>query len=803
MLSRTSISARAMIHAGVAGIALIAAPGLAQDVASVGDEPVAQDQTAGDGDIVVTARRREENLLDVPIAVTAYSGEALEQSGAIDITDISDTTPNVTIENSRATNSTLSAFIRGVGQQDPVGGFEAGVGIYLDDVYLNRPQAAVLDIYDVERIEVLRGPQGTLYGRNTIGGAIKYVTRRLPDDVEVKLRATYGSYDQADGVVSLSAPIGDMFKVGVSGARLSRGGFGDNINLGIENYNKDVWAGRGSIEFESPDKRLFIRVAGDYTHDKSNPRNGHRLTPGLFSGAPVLGDVYDTRAGLTLPAQDIKAYGLMMNVTAELSDNFTLRSISAWREDKSFVPIDFDALPTVDVDVPGLYFNDQVSQEFQLLYDSDRLHGLVGFYYLEANALTQFDVILATTGPLLGLGLDIEDGFGQFTSGDVNTETWSVFGDFTFDVTDWLSVSAGGRYTRDNRRSIIFKSNRLGGASPPFGGTAVNLGPPITDFRGDASFDKFTPRASISIKPSEDLMVYASYSKGFKGGGFDPRGSANITPNTDGVAGPPSYAEIYDFFLFEPETVDSYEVGVKGSLFDRGFTYALTGFYADYTNVQIPGSVGVDANNDGVFETFAGVTTNAGKARFKGVEAELFARLARDFAGAGSQVTLAGTLGYIDAKYLEYTAIIAGEETNLAPFRGIQNTPEFTASGTLGATLPIGGGDLTPNVTVSHRSSTQQFEIANPYLDQPAYTLVDAGMTYRFAEDRFSIGVYGKNLTDKRYITSGYPFIATNAITGVPVLNAGNPIPALGREGVLTAFYGNPRQVFVTLGAKF
>ena len=144
---------------------------------------MAQDQTAGDGDIVVTARRREENLLDVPIAVTAYSGEALEQSGAIDITDISDTTPNVTIENSRATNSTLSAFIRGVGQQDPVGGFEAGVGIYLDDVYLNRPQAAVLDIYDVERIEVLRGPQGTLYGRNTIGGAIKYVTRRLPDDV--------------------------------------------------------------------------------------------------------------------------------------------------------------------------------------------------------------------------------------------------------------------------------------------------------------------------------------------------------------------------------------------------------------------------------------------------------------------------------------------------------------------------------------------------------------------------------------------------------------------------------------------
>ena len=145
-------------------------------------------------------------------------------------------------------------------------------------------------------------------------------------------------------------------------------------------------------------------------------------------------------------------------------------------------------------------------------------------------------------------------------------------------------------------------------------------------------------------------------------------------------------------------------------------------------------------------------------------------------------------------------------ETNVAPFRGIQNTPEFTASGTLGARAAESpAADLTPSITVSHRSSTQQFEIANPYLDQPAYTLVDAGITYRWAEDRFSIGVYGKNLTDERYITSGYPFIVTNPTTGVPVLTPdGQPQPRhLGREGILTAFYGNPRQVFVTLGAKF
>jgi len=797
MLTRTSVSARATIRAGVASLALIAMPAFAQDAAPAADgEPAAQEQGPGDGDIVVTARRREESLLDVPIAVTAFSGAALEASGAIDVTDISNVTPNVTFENSRGTNSTLTAFIRGVGQQDPVPGFEAGVGVYLDDVYLNRPQAAVLDIYEVERVEVLRGPQGTLYGRNTIGGALKYVTKRLPDDFELKVRATYGSYDQADGVVTASIPLG-LFKVGGSVARLSRGGFGDNTFLNIENYNKDVWAGRGTIEFETPDNRLFIRLTGDYSDDQSNSRNGHRLTPGLFSGAPVLDDVYDTRAGLFAPRNDVQAGGLSLSVNAELSDTVTLRSISAWRKDRSFTPIDFDALPTVDVDVPAEYRNEQISQEFQLLYESDRVNGLVGFYYLDAKASTKFDVILATTGPLIGVPL--ASGFGQQTAGDVRTDTWSVFGDFTFDINDWISVSAGGRYTRDNRNSYIFKANRLGGADPIFGGNGANFGAPITDFRGEATFDKFTPRASVSIKPTEDLLVYASYSKGFKGGGFDPRGSANIAPDTDGTPGR-SYQEIYDFFLFDPETVDSYEIGTKGSLFDRGLTFALTGFYADYTDVQVPGSVGVDANNDGVFEGFAGVTTNAAAATIKGIEFETFARLARGFAGTGSAITVAGTFGYVDAKY---DTFIGSTGVDVAEFRAIQNTPEFTASGTLGTYAAVGGGEVNASTTVSYRSKTNQFETPSPFLDQDGYVLWDANLTYSFADDRYSIGLHAKNITDKRYITSGYQFAGGNVVTGQPTIVNGNIVPSLGREGVVTAFYGNPRQLFVTLGAKF
>ncbi len=765
----------------VAVATTLSLPAYAQDQAGTAPEVSSR---ADENIIIVTARRREESLQDVPVAITAFSGAELERGGAVDITDVAQVTPNTTLEPSRGTNSTLTAFIRGVGQQDPVAGFEAGVGIYLDDIYLNRPQAAVLDIYDVERVEVLRGPQGTLYGRNTIGGAIKYVTRRLPQDFSLKVRGTYGTYDLAEGVITASAPITDIVRVGGSFARLSRGGFGDNLNLGIENYNKDIYAGRASVELGGYGEPVFIRITGDYTRDKSNPRNGHRLIPGRISGAPVLDNEYDTRAGLNQPEQDIEAYGLAMSAEVNLSDSFTLRSISAWRKDESFTPIDFDALPVNDVDVPAVYRNEQISQEFQLLYNRGPLNGLVGFYYLDANAVTQFDVILGPTGALLNL-----PGLNSYTAGEVDTSTWSVFGDFSYDIGEMLSVSVGGRYTHDERQSDIVRQTKLFGLSPQFGGSAVVIAT-ATNFSGEATFTDFTPRASVSFKPSQDHLLYASYAEGFKGGGFDPRGNATIAPDSDGN-GVRNYQEIYDFFLFQPESVDSYELGYKGTFMDGDARIALTGFYGDYKDVQIPGSVGVDANGDGIFESFAGVTTNAAKARFKGIEAEAFVRFARDFAGAGSDVVFSGTLGYIDGEYREY--IVNG--VDISGQRAIQNTPEWTASGTLGGNIPVAAGNVYAGATVSYRSKTNQFEIPSPFLDQPGYTLFDANIMWTSDDDRFSLGLHGKNLFDKRYITSGYQFAnvgANGAIT-----------PTLGTEGVITAFYGNPRQVFLTAGFKY
>lgn len=780
MSLRSTVFAAALLSGGT--MLAYAAPAAAQDA---GADALAQPAEAAEGgEIVVTARRREERLVEVPIAVTAISGEELTRRGALDLTDVAQSVPNVTLEASRATNSTLSAFIRGIGQQDPVSGFEQGVGIYLDDVYLNRPQAAVLDIYDVERIEVLRGPQGTLYGRNTIGGAVKYVSRRLSRDFDLRARATYGTYNQADGVLTISGPLSDQVRLGGSLARLSRGGFGRNLTTGLENYNKDIWAGRASLEMGGYGEPVFIRISADYTRDKSNPRGGHRLIPGYISGAPVLANVYDTRGGLNDPAQSVESYGVAFNADVNLSDALTLRSISAWRKDNSATPIDFDALPAVDVDVPGIYRNEQISQEVQLLYDNGgALSAILGGYYLDAKADTLFDVRLFTT--LAGLT--------AFTEADVDTTTYAIFGEATYDFTPQFSLTLGGRYTWDIRTARILRQNYLGGGSPVFNGAGLPFGAASTNFTGSRSFEKFTPRATLSFKPTPDHNLYASYSKGFKGGGFDPRGVGANAPDLDGN-GVRSNEEVAAFLSFLPETVDSYEVGYKANLFGGMLFVAASGFYANYTDIQIPGSVACTVAG---LPSFCGVTANAGKATFKGLELEGTARLGNGF-------SLSASAGYIDAKFDKYITNIANRPTDVAAFRRVQNTPEFMGNISANYLASLGAGDLNFNAGVSYRSRTTQFEIPNPYIDQPGYALIDASVAYTAPGGRWSIGLYGKNLTDERYKTSGYTFVTINPTTGA-IINGANGFPgsALGREGTLTAFYGNPRQVFVTATFKY
>ncbi len=780
----TAISAFALLSGGSA---------LAQD--GSGDPA-----RASSDEIIVSARRRDESLQDVPISVTAVSGEALNQVGAQDITYLTQSIPNTTLKVSRGTNSTLTAFIRGVGQQDPVAGFESGVGIYIDDVYLNHPQSAVLDIYDVERVEVLRGPQGTLYGRNTVGGALKYVTKRLGDEPSLKLRGSAGTYGQFDIVGTGELPLSDVFAVGGTVAYFTRNGYGENLTTGEDNYDKDVLAFRASAEFDND--VVFARLSGDYLKDKSNPKGGHRLIPGLFSGAPVLDNVYDSRGGLS-GKNEAEAYGATLHIEIALNDQWTLKNIAAWREDESFQLIDFDALPAADIDVPAVYRNEQFTEEFQVLYESDAVAGVAGFYYIDANAYQNADIVLDLSGSLIPAPFGPLPGLNANLFGDVDTKSWSVFGDLTFDLENILGIqgvelSVGGRYTSDKRSAHVVKQQFLGN-TPPFGMNPILL-VTTSDFTGEAKFTDFSPKASLSWSPNSEHNFYVSYSQGFKGGGFDPRGDSTVvTADFDGD-GDVDADDVFEFFLFDPEDVDSYEAGWKASLAGGRIASNLAVFYAEYTNVQIPGSqAAIDPFT--MSPTFFGITTNAGAAEFIGVEWEGRALVGEDIFGAGDAFTLSWGGGWIDADYTEF--VTGAPPVDVSDQRVVQNTPEFSGAITTNYSHPMGlagrDGDIALITQLSYKSRTHIFEIPNPLLDQGGYGLFDASLVWTSDDGKLQIGMHGKNLLDRQYRIAGYNFLAQNPDGSIVA-----PLtPLLGLEGTETAFYGPPRTITGTIQVQF
>jgi iron complex outermembrane receptor protein len=525
--------------------------------------------------------------------------------------------------------------------------------------------------------------------------------------------------------------------------------------------------------------------------------------------------VFDTQGGLNDPRQRVRAGGLSLWGEIGLNDWLKFRSITAYRRDKSFTPIDFDATPAIDVDVPAIYRNHQFSQEFQLVADKGPLQGVAGFYYLNASAFDVFDVRLYTTlASLL-------PGFTAATRGNVDTKTWAAFADLTYEFSPQWRVSLGGRYTNDKRHAKVFRQSLFRGGSPELGGASgFGVGVPIpaafgrsitSDFDGRRTDKAFTPRASVQFKPNGNHNIYVSYSRGFKGGGFDPRGqtTACLAP----TGGACNAQQIYDFMAFDPEKVDSYEAGWKASLFNRRLQFALAVFQANYKDVQIPGSFGAVING---VPNFVGVTTNAARARFRGVELESNFRIARDMATVGDRLSLAGTLGYLNSKYLSYETVVSFDPIthlpltrpitlNLSGSRKIQNTPKWTASSTLDYETPAWGGRLNFNTTVSYRSKSQQFELAIPGLDEGSFALWDANLVWRSSGNRYEFGLHGKNLANKKYLVSGYNFLRQDPFTGAFILANGNPglSSTLGQTGILTGFYGNPRQVFLSAAVNF
>jgi iron complex outermembrane receptor protein len=710
---------------------------VAQDVPS-------QDETASLDEIVVTARRRDEALKDVPISVSALGEERLEQTGVSDITALQQQTPNATVQVARGSNSTLISFIRGIGQQDPLWGFEPGVGLYVDDVYIARPQGAVLDVYDVDRIEVLRGPQGSLYGRNTVGGAVKYVTNRLSQDPELTLRGAYGSYNQIDLMAMGSMPVADNFRVGGAIASYQRDGYGSNLNTGAEHYDKDVLAGRLSAEWEPTDD-ISIRLAYDRVEDNSNPRHGHREIAGVGPGAGVPDSVYDTYAGI---GDDNSVMNQGASATIELRprENWTIKSITAWREGDTDTVIDFDNTPAPTLDIPAYYADDQFTQEFQLLFDYSNIQGVMGFYYLDGHAEGAFDTIAGNLGIVIG------------TAGYVDTTSYAGFLDVNMDLTERFHVGVGMRYTIDEKTGNVFRANYLGATrSPLLGGT--DRAPLLlrTDYTATREFEQFTPRVALSYDLTDDLTTYASYSQGFKSGGFDMRGDAILTPDT--VNG------------YDPETVSSWEVGLKGSLDRLSFSSAL--FYNEYNDQQVTTQVPAVGG-------IASFVDNVGSSTFYGAEFEgnlrILDTLFANFA-----------VGYLHSDFEEFLRynLGTGMYEDISDQVVLQNAPEWTGYFGLTWLGDVAGGELAVTPSVSYRGDYSQFEFPNPVLDQEAYTLVDLSIVWTDPSEHWTLGLYGKNLTDEEYRVGGYNFAG-----------------ALFNDSVI-GYYGPPQTVTASVQYRF
>lgn len=721
--------------------------------------------------IEVTARKTVENLQEVPVAVTSIGETDLLENGISVMTEVQQFSPNTTLQASRGTNSTITAFIRGVGQQDPLWGYEPGVGIYVDDVYIARPQGAVLDLLDVQQIEVLRGPQGSLYGKNTIGGAIKYVTKEMSGDASLNIQGTVGSYNQRDLKVTGQLPLGERVYVGFGYANLNRDGFGEFLQMSEpgqdkENYNKDVTAKRITVEFHPADN-LFFRLAWDKTDDTSNAKGGYRLLPSLLTNAPVPDSVFDSYTSMpTWNKVELEGYSLTSRWDA--SDNTSFKYTVAKRDSYSPTNIDFDNTPLKIFDVPAIYDDNQLTHELQLTHRGEGYSIVSGFYYYDAKSCGQFEAVLEVLGNALGA-----PGLTREVSGCSNSSSSALYAQGNFDLSDQWSLTLGARYTQDSKEAqvsngLVFatvypESGWVSGYQRPDG----ELVPSVLNDSED--WARFTPRVGVEYQYSNDIMFFASYSQGFKSGTYNPRAS---------TAEPAA----------NPEIVDSIEIGMK-SEWNNNLRANVTLFSLDHKDRQyisvLPGATSADLNQR---------LGNIGQSSGKGVEMEL-TYIASDV------LSFDAALGYIDSSFDEVidTDPATGQPFDKSDRFSISNTPDLTFN--LGATYKIYSdmGDFVLNSNYYYRGDYVLFE-EDSLLSQDGYGLLNVNINWYSQDGQWRVGVHGKNLTNEEYMIGGYQFVT-------PDPTAPNDTskykPGLGGDNTLIGYYGDPRTIALTVGYRF
>ena len=758
-------------------VALLAAPFMASEIhaASMVME-----------EVVVTARKRSESLQDVPVAISAFSESQLKNRQVNDITDLERMTPNVTLgDTGGLVAGAVQVFVRGIGN-DP--GFDQGVGIYVDDVYLNRTSGALLKVYDVERIEILKGPQGNLYGRNTIGGAIKYVTRQPGPETLANVEFGTGSFDRYTVKADISGALIEDSLYGSFGImRSERDGIQKDRNSGETYWGEDALAARTNLLWEmAPGHRLKFQA--DFMRDTSAPRIPNRLavdadtlsgidfvTTGantfLFPGAGVLStpndqslpnDEDDVSTGYNR-FDDFKVETQTLAATYEwdIDDNWTFKSVTSARFLDNFQPYDFDGSQQDFITSSRPRESEDYSQEFQFNYASARLNAVAGLYYLDA--LEEIENVTDQTPRLRAVQTHRKNTFVD----ERTLESFSVYGSVDWDfAADW-QVSVGARYTRDSkdlkqRASLeqgFFALARLNGfpdsavlAIAPGQEAAVEAHPMFREWVAntrffqsttaestdiDESWSEFTPSVKLSHFFNEDTLIYSGIATGFKSGGFNAESGAATA--------------------FDPETVTSYSVGVKTTLLENSLRINGEAFYNDYQDKQLA-TIVLDGAN------LVQRSDNVGEVSSSGAEVEI-----NWFPLASLQVGL--NIGYLDTEVKQFDSFdSSGNPVNLADRTELGFAPRWTAQLNALYDLNLGdAGNLTVGGDVSYRyksftnspvDTTDRFE--RQQVQQEHY-ITNAQVSYTTLDRKWRVSLEGKNLEDKRVLSNSYvvgPFVS-------------------------------------------
>jgi iron complex outermembrane receptor protein len=728
-------------------------------------------------DIVVTARRTSEAAQTIPIAITAFGSQQLSDANVEGIADIAKQTPNFFVQTSSADPTGVLLTIRGQSQQDSILTIESPIGVYVDGVNYIRSSNLETALFDTERVEVLRGPQGTLFGKNTTGGAIN-ITTRQPDlsGVGGYVQASGATHDRYDVGAVLNLPLmTDKLGVRLVGRWLDNGSLGVNgLGDGIGGREQIAFRGNTLLETDS----VTWAISADYTRTKGdapvsklafvspfpspapgtpnpapalidiaisqgilNPAlladpvaNGAAIGAALAQAQALFASLIDRRGYYDNDATGLqgtyaRTYGVSSNLAVELTPTLSFRSISAARWLKRSLDVDLDASPYTLLEASLASRAKNLSQEFQFAGQfGERLDWIVGAYF---NEETGRDTSRATA-----LGT-INPANPNFTDGFVKNSSWAVFGQFNYDLTDTLRFTGGLRWTEESKELRSFNRSTPGGAVCNIP-VALRLGG-TCQARFKDGFSDYSYLASLDWTPQNGLLFYARTARSFKGGGQNLRGTGTVD----------------SFAAFAPETVTDYEVGTKLDLLGRRLRINAAIFQANYSDIQ---RTIVQAAPGGAIVS---LVTNAARARIRGGELEV---TAIPFEG----LTLSGSVGVNDAKYLDFTDV-TGDRSG-EPFQ----FPKYSYR--LGATYaaPLDFGSLRLSVDWTWRSNTQLVgsAIYRDSLNQPAYGLLGARAALTIDSIGSEVAVFAANLANRRYAVSAVQF--DNSL-GFNTLYAGEP----------------------------